>query len=70
MLQEPAGHGVARLVVGHRLLLLWLEDLRLLLQTWNKEAEVWTCSGEATGLGLTSDHPLDGLLKVLLVDGI
>lgn len=36
MLQEPPGYGVARFMVGHRLLLLWLQDLRLLLQTLNK----------------------------------
>lgn len=32
MLQEPSGHGVPGLVIRHRLLLLWLQDLSLLLQ--------------------------------------
>lgn len=36
MLQEPPSHSVACFVVGHRLLLLRLEDQCLLLQTFNK----------------------------------
>lgn len=37
VLQEPSGDGVPRLVIRHRLLLLRLQDLRLLLQTSKQE---------------------------------
>lgn len=37
VLQEPSGDGVPRLVICHRLLLLWLQNLSLLLQTSNTQ---------------------------------
>lgn len=85
MLQKPAHHGVAGLVIGHRLLLGGLQDLRLLLQTWTttREQRGGDCirvtslevgpSGGGVSQGLvrapTSDDAVDGLLKVFAVDG-
>lgn len=37
VLQEPASHGVTRLMVRHRLLLLRLQNLGLLLQTSRRQ---------------------------------